>query len=178
MTTSNIPTHPDSTESPCLGSVRYASQHTPEASDDHRAVDVALEGPTDIHTWFGLSYANYLVLHRTLMQSMPESWQARMITCLRELDDAFLHIDRDHVAFDVQPVQWRCTSDLSPAELAAAGVLVEETHPTVEGGSTLYFYRGSEIDPDDEVIAVPTRDPIPPYDRGRTLLPRTIHVHG
>jgi len=28
--------------------------------------------PCDIHTWFGLTYANYLVLPRTLLQSMPE----------------------------------------------------------------------------------------------------------
>ncbi|EFC79182.1 hypothetical protein FrEUN1fDRAFT_7713, partial [Parafrankia sp. EUN1f] len=28
-----------------------------------------------IHTWFGLSYSNYLVLPRSLLQSMPDRWQ-------------------------------------------------------------------------------------------------------
>lgn len=43
----------------------------------------------DIHTWFGLTYANYLVLPRTLLQSMPEEWQHRFVFCLREMEDAF-----------------------------------------------------------------------------------------
>lgn len=43
----------------------------------------------DIHTFFGLTYANYLVLPRTLLQSMPEEWQHRFVDCLRELENAF-----------------------------------------------------------------------------------------
>lgn len=45
-----------------------------------------------VHLWFSLSYANYLVLHRSLMQSMPIEWQRRMVRCLDELDDAFRHV--------------------------------------------------------------------------------------
>src|SRR5688572_2062061 len=30
--------------------------------------------PQDIHSWFGLSYANYFVAPRSLLQSMPEAW--------------------------------------------------------------------------------------------------------
>lgn len=47
-----------------------------------------------VHLWFNLSYANYLVLHRSLMQSMPIEWQRRMVRCLAELDEAFRHVDK------------------------------------------------------------------------------------
>lgn len=40
-----------------------------------------------IHNWFGLSYANYLVLQRSLLQSMPEEWQERFVKCLRQLNE-------------------------------------------------------------------------------------------
>ena len=52
-----------------------------------------MDDDIDIHTWFGLTYANYLVLPRTLMQSMPLHWQRSMVECLRTLEDAFWHID-------------------------------------------------------------------------------------
>jgi hypothetical protein len=40
-----------------------------------------------IHRFFGLSYANYLVLPRTILQSMPDEWQARFVAMLQEVDD-------------------------------------------------------------------------------------------
>jgi hypothetical protein len=46
-----------------------------------------------VHLWFGLTYANYAVLHRTLLQSMPLEWQDRFVACLRELDESFGHLD-------------------------------------------------------------------------------------
>lgn len=45
-----------------------------------------------IHGWFGLSYANYLVLPRSLLQSMPDEWQDRFVSCLDEY--------RDHWGYD------------------------------------------------------------------------------
>lgn len=45
--------------------------------------------PEAIHNYFGLSYAQYLTLPRTALQSMPEEWQARFVACLHELDEAF-----------------------------------------------------------------------------------------
>lgn len=56
-----------------------------------------------IHGWFGLSYANYLVLPRTLLQSMPDAWQTRFVACLRELDQAFDHVEQA-LAYRVTPV--------------------------------------------------------------------------
>jgi len=40
-----------------------------------------------IHEFFGLSYANYLVLQRSVMQSMPYKWQRTMVNLLNELDE-------------------------------------------------------------------------------------------
>lgn len=60
----------------------------------------------DIHTYFGLSYANYLVLPRTLLQSMPEKWQHAFVTLLEEYDRAFEHVEQAE-AYDVYAGRWR-----------------------------------------------------------------------
>lgn len=39
-----------------------------------------------VHLWFNLTYASYLVLPRTALQSMPLDWQRRFVECLEELD--------------------------------------------------------------------------------------------
>lgn len=39
-----------------------------------------------IHQWFELSYAQYLTIPRSVLQSMPAAWQARFVACLEELD--------------------------------------------------------------------------------------------
>ena len=39
-----------------------------------------------IHEWFELSYAQYLTIPRSVLQSMPAAWQARFVACLEELD--------------------------------------------------------------------------------------------
>jgi hypothetical protein len=41
-----------------------------------------------IHEWFGLSYASYLTVPRSILQSMPVKWQNRFVKCLNELDEA------------------------------------------------------------------------------------------
>lgn len=42
----------------------------------------------DIHSWFELSYAQYLTVPRSVLQSMPLEWQHRFVRCLEELDEA------------------------------------------------------------------------------------------
>lgn len=42
--------------------------------------------PMDVHTYFGLTYSNYLVLHRTILQSLPEDMQHRLTAVLAEVD--------------------------------------------------------------------------------------------
>lgn len=76
-----------------------------------------------VHAWFGLTYANYLVVPRSVMQSMPEDWQHRFTALMDEVSDAFGHLE------------W-------PSYSVAT---------TDEYGKFI-------------------RDPIPPYNRGRTRL--------
>lgn len=40
-----------------------------------------------IHNYFELSYAQYLTIPRSALQSMPVEWQRRFVQCLEELDD-------------------------------------------------------------------------------------------
>lgn len=46
-----------------------------------------------IHQWFGLTYANYLCLPRSVLQSMPDEWQQKFVEFLEELDEEFGHLD-------------------------------------------------------------------------------------
>lgn len=48
----------------------------------------AINNTEPIHEWFGLSYAQYLTIPRTVLQSMPEDWQERFVKCLDELDES------------------------------------------------------------------------------------------
>ncbi len=40
-----------------------------------------------VHNFFGLSYAQYLAIPRSVLQSMPEEWQDKFVECLLELSD-------------------------------------------------------------------------------------------
>lgn len=44
--------------------------------------------PRLIHDHFELSYATHLVLQRSILQSMPDAWQAKFVVLLDELDAA------------------------------------------------------------------------------------------
>lgn len=44
--------------------------------------------PDAIHEWFELTYAEYLTIPRSVLQSMPEEWQSRFVALLEELDEA------------------------------------------------------------------------------------------
>lgn len=41
-----------------------------------------------IHMWFSLTYANYFVCQRSILQSMPIKWQREFVRLLEELDEA------------------------------------------------------------------------------------------
>ena len=45
-----------------------------------------MAGEVSLEQWFGLSYANYLVVPRAVLQSMPEEWQAEMASLLEEMN--------------------------------------------------------------------------------------------
>ena len=40
-----------------------------------------------VHGFFGLSYAAYLVVPRSILQSMPVEWQRRFVICLTEAEE-------------------------------------------------------------------------------------------
>ena len=40
-----------------------------------------------IHHWFELSYAQYLTIPRSALQSMPDEWQSEFVALLEELDE-------------------------------------------------------------------------------------------
>lgn len=46
-----------------------------------------------IHAWFGLTYAKYLVLPRSILQSMPVEWQRDFVKLLKQLDTNCINID-------------------------------------------------------------------------------------
>jgi len=123
--------------------------------------------PTDgpVHTWFGLSYTNYAVLPRTLMQSMPISWQDRMVACLEELTDAFAHIPQAEV-YEVHAGTEHLGSDMDPELARQTGIEVTED----ESADRLRYFRdGRELDP-NEYVVIRRADPVPHYNRGRTYL--------
>ena len=40
-----------------------------------------------IHGYFGLSYANYLVMPRSVLQSMPDAWQEEFVKLLDQIPE-------------------------------------------------------------------------------------------
>ena len=44
-------------------------------------------GSNKLHSWWSLSYAQYLTIPRTVLQSMPDEWQGKMAELLEELDE-------------------------------------------------------------------------------------------
>lgn len=117
-----------------------------------------------IHEHFGLSYAEYLVVNRTLLQSMPIEWQARFVDCLRELDNAF---DVGVPDYRVLTGEWKLPYEVPAEALRKLGWKVKR-----RGTVTVYIDpEGEEHHGGRECVFLPGPDPIPHYWRGRTRLP-------
>lgn len=114
----------------------------------------------DIADWFGLSYSNFLVLHRVELEHMPPEWQHRFVAMVEELNDAFEHLEHPE-GYNVYPCKWVESMDLDEADMQATGVTVVHT----EDSMTYYNSDGDELDPQQR-LPVPVRDPIPHYRRG------------
>ena len=54
-----------------------------------------------IHDWFELSYANYLVLPRSVLQSTSDEWQEKFVELLEELDRMFEDVPRKGTTYSV-----------------------------------------------------------------------------
>ena len=128
-----------------------------------------LDGP--IHLWFNLTYSNYLVLHRSMMQSMPVSWQERAVALFDELDGAFPDLDRPE-SFIVTAATVCRYRDLSTADMADLDVSHTTTGSTVEQAGDFYYDRRGDEHHAQDTVLVPLRggDPVPHYNRGRTFI--------
>lgn len=120
---------------------------------------------TDVHTMFSLSYSNYLVLHRTLLQSMPIEWQHRFVAMIDELDAAFAHIEKAE-CYEVTPAVEREVWDLTDAQRRQLGISCNEH----EGRNYYRDKYGNEIDAENRVLVPVGDDPVPHYNRGRTRI--------
>jgi hypothetical protein len=72
------------------------------------------DAPLDVHAWFGLTYANYLVMPRSVLQSMPEEWQHRFTALMGEVHEAFGHLDWPEYAVNVRGENGRFERDTIP----------------------------------------------------------------
>ena len=155
------------------------THHTPTKPSSHDT-----HGP--IHEWFSLTYCNYQVLPRTLMQSMPIEWQERMVACLNEMQDAFQHVPQAEV-YDVHAATEHIVNEMTDAELKQAGIEADWYNGAVfpndvatqeefdewrakhKTDAPRYYRDGQELDPGERVL-IPAGDPVPHYNRGRTYI--------
>lgn len=142
-------------------------------------LDDLASDPEPVHGWFGLSYSQYQVLNRTLMQSMPLDWQRRMVACLRELEEAYDHIEQPD-CYIVEPADEVTYSDLSAAQMRRLGITCgpePEDVPFMSAGElasaeeTFYDRDGCEHQAWDRLLVPTGGDPVPRYNRGRTYIP-------
>lgn len=156
--------------------------HEPMAEElDEDGLD---QDPMDIHTYFGLSYANYLVRPRALLQSMPEGWQQQFVALLRQMDGHFADVGLPD--YRVETGRWAYVYELDDATRGRLGITdgadeaiaaLSEDDPEhdarVEAAleeSVFYDADGNELDRQCGQVFVPGPNPIPPYDRGRTFV--------
>lgn len=137
-----------------------------EADNEHEA----------IHHFFGLSYCSHLVLPRVLLQSMPDEWQAQFVAVMREYDAAVHGIEQPEI-YDVIPGREVEAGCLTEAERRATGVTVVQPDEDEDGeyvdpdAETKYYDKDSNEIEDWTRVVVPVADPLPPYNRGRTIIP-------
>jgi hypothetical protein len=146
-------------------------EELPDPADDE--LDNRTSGP--VHTYFELTYANYLVKARALLQSMPVVWQDRFVACLQELDQAFAHVEQAP-GYQVTAGKWVYANECDDRMLKAAGA---EAYWVDEEGETIpesaladdavfdkaqrrYAWRGDEVD-ESQRIFVPGPEPVPHY---------------
>jgi hypothetical protein len=125
-----------------------------------------ISNPTDgpIHEYFELTYADHLVKNRTLLQSMPLEWQEPFVALLRQLDDAFDHVEKPK-GYQVIAGRWMQLDDMTLGELDAAGIQMGGEEPDVGPGEDTRYHRiadGAELEGRDYGF-VPGPNPIPHY---------------
>jgi hypothetical protein len=123
-----------------------------------------------IHTWFSLSYANYLVLPRAVLQSMPDEWQQRFVACLDEMHELFGHLDWPVYEVKVLLRPARVVDPAISCEVCNGRGHDERSKDCAEcdGVGEVSTNEGLRYETGEEVGY--RDDPIPHYSRGRTRL--------
>lgn len=140
----------------------------PRSESELRGLERAEEHEA-IHVWFELTYANYLVLPRSVLQSMPDEWQQRFVGALREMEDAFGHLDWPSYRVQVlarKPEMFQPYVDCE--ECDGTGEVDGGYCPHCGGEEQVEDPEGGRYETPEEV-GVRT-DPIPHYQGGRTRL--------
>ena len=127
-----------------------------------------------IHTYFGLSYANYLVVNRSLLQSMPDDWQKKFCNLLSEFSDEMGWAMELQPAINVQILKRapEMIEDREDCETCGGeGTDPEdEDEPCPECDGECSF-EGEERYETAEEVGIIT-DPVAHYERGRASVPR------
>lgn len=154
---------------------------------ERRLEDPAQDVGHDIAGWFGLSYSNFLVLHRVLLEGMPRWWQADFVARLEQLHASYSHL-RHPEGYEVHPCRYVEVRELSDAERKSAGITstrddlpppparrnpteeeftaYEAAYEAAYDNEVFYDANGNELGRWQRVpIRVP--DPIPHYRHGR-----------
>ncbi|MGW5711634.1 hypothetical protein [Streptomyces olivaceus] len=132
-----------------------------------------------IHAHFGLSHANYLVLPRTLLQSMPDRWQTQFVGLLGEMTEAFQDVPQAE-AYKVEAATEQIVNEMTHDQLFAAGIEVENDDPDYGPGPDTRYHStadGRDVEPNERVL-LPVPDPVPHYNRGRTRIAPKLPARG
>lgn len=109
---------------------------------------------------------DYLVLPRSLLQSMPLRWQQTFVGMLADLHDAYAEVGWPE--YRVTAARRQALQDLDDEQLAAVGVVGDLD----ADGRLVFRPAGAGGDPDSEIpgtrtVLAPVPDPVPPADAGR-----------
>ena len=106
--------------------------------------------------------ADYLVIPRSLAQSMPLRWQQVFVGLLADLHDAYGHLPWPE--YRVVPSRWEIVADLDEGQLGVAGI-----HADLGSSGSLEYRDADEqliTDPERHRVLAPVRDPLPPVSSG------------
>ena len=106
---------------------------------------------------------DFLVVPRSLAQSMPLRWQQVFVGLLADLHDAYA--DLSWPDYEVVPSRWELLVDLDEEQLAAAGF-----HADLGPDGELEYRDAAENllpDPERHRVLAPVDDPLPPVSAGR-----------
>ena len=87
-----------------------------------------------IHEYFGLSYANYLVVPRVVLQSMPEEWQRQFVELLGAMGDSIAE-------------EWEPEGGYHVEARTSSGQITIDPYSDYERGWRRLPRKGSKCDP-------------------------------